>query len=204
MSALQGDERERTRGLAREAVRRLAPQELVLFEETADAYFEDPVRASWKARAEPLGIGIDALAVGSWTLFALPVASSVVGNIVTDRVREVRRGGWWRRRRARARADDGLGGVPADDAVGGPRGVTDNPYAAPNAARSAVREGRGPVDLELLRRLAYDHAVALGLPPDQARLLADAVLGGVVAGWDAGAAGDGDQSGSGGGEDDPS
>lgn len=192
MSALQGSERERTRELAREAVRRLAPQEMAFFEETADAYFEDPVRASWKARAEPLGIGIDALAVGSWTLFALPVAASVVGNIATDRVREAHRRGWWRRRRARA--DDRTDGAPADDA--------DNPYAAPNAARSAAPGGRGPADLELLRRVAYDHAVALGLPPDQARLLADAVLGGVVAGWDAGAPGDGGQSGSSGGRED--
>ncbi|MEV0695704.1 hypothetical protein [Streptomyces sp. NPDC050388] len=199
MSALQGSERE----LAREAVRRLAPQEMAFFEETADAYFEDPVRASWKARAEPLGIGIDALAVGSWTLFALPVASAVVGNIATDRVREAHRRGWWRRRRARA--DDRTDGAPADDAVSGPTGAADNPYAVPSTARSAAPGGREPADLELLRRVAYDHAVALGLPPDQARLLADAVLGGVVAGWDAGAPGDGGQSGSsGGGEDGPS
>jgi hypothetical protein len=200
MSALQGSERERTRELAREAVRRLAPQEMMFFEETADAYFEDPVRASWKARAEPLGIGIDALAVGSWTLFVLPVASSVVGNIVTDHVREAHRRGWWRRRRTRANVR--TGGAPADDAAGGPTGSAGNPYAAPDAARSAAPEGPGPVNLELLRRVAYDRSVTLGLPPDQAQLLADAVLGGVVAVWDTSAPGDGGQSGNRGGRED--
>ncbi|MFC9948475.1 hypothetical protein [Streptomyces pratensis] len=48
--------------------------------------------------------------------------------------------------------------------------------------------------MELLRRVAYDRAVALGLAPDQARLLADAVLGGVIVGWDVGAPRDDGQS----------
>lgn len=203
MSALQGSERERTRELAREAVRWLAPQELAFFEETADAFFEDPVRASWEARAEPLGIGIDALAVGSWTLFALPVATSVVGSIATDRLREAHRRGWWRRRGEQQ--EDRTDGAPADDAVGGPAGAADNPYAAPGAARSAAPVGQEPWDPELLRSVAYDNAVRLGLSPDQARLLADAVLGGVVAGREARAPGGAGQSGSSGGaEDDPS
>ncbi|MFC9948629.1 hypothetical protein, partial [Streptomyces pratensis] len=95
VSAFHGRESDVIRELARVAVRRLAPQEMAFFEETAEAYFEDPVQASWKARTEPLGIGIDALVVASWTLLALPVASSVIGNIATDRVREARRRGWW-------------------------------------------------------------------------------------------------------------
>lgn len=192
VSALQDSEREQTRELAREAVRRLAPHEMMFFEETADVYFEDPAGASSRARAEPLGIGIDALAVGSWTLFALPVASSVVGNIVTDRVREAHRRGWWRRRHARA--GDRTDRAPTNGEVGGPTDAVVNPLAVSNAARSAAPEGRGPVDLNLLWRVAYDRAVTLGLPPDQARLLADAVLGGVTTGRDAGAPGDGDQS----------
>ncbi|MFE7045394.1 hypothetical protein ACFU9X_40095 [Streptomyces atratus] len=194
MSALRNSETERTRELAQGAVRWLAPQELAFFEETADAYFEDPVRATRKARPEPLGIGIDAIAVGTWTVFALPVAAAVAGNIATDVMREERVRGWWRRRRARA--DVRTDGTPGDEAVGGPAGAADNPYAAPGTARPVAPGGLRPADLELLRRIAYDRGVALGLPPEQARLLADAILGGVVAGWSAGAPEDDEQSGS--------
>jgi hypothetical protein len=170
-------------------VRWLAPQELAFFEETADAYFEDPEPATRKARPEPLGIGIDAVAVGMWTLFALPVAATVAGNIATDVMREERRRGWWRRRRARA--DDPRDGAPADEAGGAP----DNPFAAPGTLRPVAPGALRPADLELLRRIAYDRAVALGLAPDQAQLLADAILGGVVAGRGAGAPGDDGQNG---------
>ncbi|MEU6343467.1 hypothetical protein ABZ883_21300 [Streptomyces sp. NPDC046977] len=203
MGAARDGEKERTRELAREAVRRLAPQELPFFEETADAYFEDPAQAPWKARAEPLGIGIEALAVGSWTLFALPVATSVVGTIATDRLREAHRRGWWRRRGALE--EDRTDGAPDGEAAGGQDGVADNPFAAPGAARSAAPVGQGPWDLDLLRRVAYDNGVRLGLSPDQAGLLADAVLGGFVAGRDASAPGAAGRSASGGGaEDTPS
>ncbi|MFJ4989056.1 hypothetical protein ACIP9H_35320 [Streptomyces sp. NPDC088732] len=163
-------------------MRRLAPPELPYFEETADAYFEDPARAPWKARAEPLGIGIEALAVGSWTLFALPVATSVVGTIATDRLREAHRRGWWHRRGARE--EDRPDAAPDGEAVGGQDDVADNPFAAPGPARSTAPVGQEPWDLDLLRRVAYDNGVRLGLSPDQAGLLADAVLGGVVAGRD--------------------
>ncbi|MFF4209932.1 hypothetical protein ACFYZE_11375 [Streptomyces sp. NPDC001796] len=206
------DERARTRELAREAVRRLAPEELAFFDETADAYFEDPARATRKARPEPLGIGIEAIVVSTLTAFALPVAATVAGNIATDVMREERRRGWWRRRRARADdCIDGDAGGGAPDGDGGsapdPAGGADNPFAAPGTVRPVALGGgeARPADFELLRRVAYDRGVALGLPPDQAQLLADAILGAVVAGRGGGASvGDAPTRGSRDGEDGPS
>ncbi|MGG2464132.1 hypothetical protein ACO0M4_30895 [Streptomyces sp. RGM 3693] len=173
MGAWGDGETQRARELAREAVRRLAPEELALFEETAQAYFDDPRREHRKARQEPLGIGIDAVVIGTLTQFALPVAAAVAGNIATDVMRQERQRGWWRRR---ARRD------------AGEAGGADNPFAAPGAARAVEQNGQRngreaprAEDLERLRRIAYDRATALGLPPAQATLLADAILGGVQA-----------------------
>ncbi|MFH8680706.1 hypothetical protein [Streptomyces lydicus] len=154
--------------MAREAVRRLAPEELALFEETAEAYFDDPRREDRKTRQEPLGIGIDAVVIGTLTQFALPVASAVAGNIATDLLRRERRRGWWR---------------PGRRGGGGDGGAA-NPFAAPGTARAVEQSGSEPArgeELERLRRIAYDRATALGLPPAQARLLADAILGGMQA-----------------------
>ncbi|MFE7978175.1 hypothetical protein [Streptomyces shenzhenensis] len=78
---------------------------------------------------------MDALAVGSWTLF------------------------------------DRTDGAPADDAVGGRTDAADDPVRRTERRAVCCAGGRGPADLELQRRVAYDHAVALGLPPDRARLL---------------------------------
>ncbi|AJC61150.1 hypothetical protein GZL_08624 [Streptomyces sp. 769] len=156
--------------MAREAVRRLAPEELALFEGTAEAYFDDPRRGDRKVRQEPLGIGIDAVVIGTLTQFALPVASAVAGNIATDVLRRERRRGWWRLGR-RGGGGDGDGG-------GG------NPFAAPGAVPAVEQNGGAPSGAEesvRLRRIAYDRAIALGLSPAQAELLADAIVGGMQA-----------------------
>ncbi|WP_335937447.1 hypothetical protein [Streptomyces sp. PTD5-9] len=196
MSASGESETERARRLAREAVRRLAPEELAFFEGSAHAYFEDPARVARKARSEPLGIGIDAIAVTTLTAFALPVAATVASSIATDVMRDGRRRGW--RRRRRARADDAPAGGADDD--------SSNPFATPGAVRPvAPADGQtlGPADLEVLRRIAYQRGVTLGLPPGQARLLADAIVGGVV-GAGAEDASDGDGRDGRTGESDPS
>lgn len=172
MGALRDGETQRAWDLAREAVRRLAPEELALFEETAEAYFDDPRREDRKTRQEPLGIGIDAVVIGTLTQFALPVASAVAGNIATDVLRRERRRGWWRPGRR--------GGGGGGD--GGGDGGAANPFAAPGAVRAVEQNGGEPArgeELERLRRIAYDRATALGLPPAQARLLADAIVGGM-------------------------
>ncbi|GGX12947.1 hypothetical protein GCM10010341_38060 [Streptomyces noursei] len=145
----------------------MAPEELALFEETAEAYFDDPRRGDRKARQEPLGIGIDAVVIGTLTQFALPVASAVAGNIATDVLRRERRRGWWRLGR---RGGGGGGGA--------------NPFAAPGAVPAVEQNGGASSRAEepvRLRRIAYDRAIALGLPPAQAELLADAIVGGMQA-----------------------
>ncbi|SHL47003.1 hypothetical protein SAMN05216268_104402 [Streptomyces yunnanensis] len=173
MGAVRDDGTQRALDLAREAVRRLAPEELALFEETAEAYFDDPRRGDRKVRQEPLGIGIDAVVIGTLTQFALPVASAVAGNIATDVLRRERRRGWWRLGR-RGGGGDGDGG----DGGGA------NPFAAPGDVPAVELNGGAPSRAEesvRLRRVAYDRAIALGLPPAQAELLADAIVGGMQA-----------------------
>ncbi|MFJ5535231.1 hypothetical protein [Streptomyces sp. NPDC093261] len=182
---MESSEVEWARELARAAVRRLAPHELELFEETADVYFEDPGGTAARTRPEPLGIGIEVIAAGAWTLFALPVATAVAGNLATDALREGRGRRWWPRRRSRT--DNPAGGgrperVSPDEAATSPTGPADGT----NVARGTV----GPIepgelrstDFELIREVAYGRGVALGLPAGQARLLADAIVGGVLTG----------------------
>ncbi|WEB44863.1 hypothetical protein MOV08_40000 [Streptomyces yunnanensis] len=179
MGAVRDDGTQRARDLAREAVRRLAPEELALFEGTAEAYFDDPRRGDRKVRQEPLGIGIDAVVIGTLTQFALPVASAVAGNIATDVLRRERRRGWWRLGRRGGGGDGGDG-----DGSDGGGGGSANPFAAPGAVPAVEQNGGTQSRAEetvRLRRIAYDRAIALGLPPAQAELLADAIVGGMQA-----------------------
>ncbi|MGW2461845.1 hypothetical protein ACWC2M_22850 [Streptomyces sp. NPDC001761] len=180
---MESSEMEWARELARAAVRHLAPHELALFEETADAYFEDPVGTAAGTRSEPLGIGIEVIAAGAWTLFALPVATAVAGNIATDALREGRSRRWLRRR---SRTDTPTGGQPvrvSPDEVAHPStGPVDGTNVTPSTV-GPIESGELPsAKMELLHEVAYGRGVALGLPPHQARLLADAIVGGFLVG----------------------
>ncbi|WP_125611270.1 hypothetical protein [Specibacter cremeus] len=77
------EERELSTALARLVVERIAPEELVVFDETAEEYFDDPRKALGAGlRDEPLGFGLD---LALLTPFALAVAGQVV-QFITDLV----------------------------------------------------------------------------------------------------------------------
>jgi hypothetical protein len=146
--------------LARTVLERSAPEELVIFGETAEEYFRDPEAVLHPTRRdEALGFGLD---LALLTPYVLAVATPVLGFLVqtvaaaakeeaTPRVREL-----VRRLFNRSGSGD-------QDRMGG----DEHPALTADQARE-------------VREVALARATDLGLPAEQARLLADSVVGGLV------------------------
>jgi len=140
--------------LARRALADAAPEELVLFEETAAQYFADPEGAvNPSRRDEALGFGLD---LAMLTPYVLAVVTSCLGFLVKT-VAET----------ATTEA--------TKPAIGD---------MLRRLTRQAPREGDQPVRLssqqaEGVRRIAFGRAQDLGLSQERARVLADAVVGGL-------------------------
>jgi hypothetical protein len=149
--------------LARTVLEHSAPEELVIFDETSEEYFRDPDGVLHPARRdEALGFGLDlalltpyVLAVATPVLtFLLRTVADAAKEEATPRVREL-----VRRLFNRSEGDRGGQGTPASD--GAPVALT----------AEQARE---------VREVALARATDLGLPAEQARLLADSVVGGLV------------------------
>lgn len=150
------DERSLVSDLAERAVGTAAPEELVLFAETADDYFRDP-KASLRAdgRDEAVGFGLE---LAMLTPCVLAVATAVVQLLVTvvqESVQEEVKPPIVQLMRRMLRRE----GAPPEDVP-----------ALTDAQRRRVRD------------TAYDRAQNLGLDEGRARLLADAVVGGLALG----------------------
>jgi hypothetical protein len=150
--------------LARTILEHSAPEELVIFEETSEEYFRDPEGVLHPARRdEALGFGLDlalltpyVLAVATPVLtFLLQTVTAAAKEEATPRVRELVR------RLFNRGGGEGTAGGPGED--GG-----DAPVALTGEQARQVRE------------VALARATDLGLPAEQARLLADSVVGGLV------------------------
>ena len=146
--------------LARTILETSAPEELVIFGETAEEYFQDPDAVLHPTRRdEALGFGLD---LALLTPYVLAVVTPVLGFLVqtvaaaakdeaTPRIRElVRR----------------LFNRPAEHQE---RDQGEHERMALTAEQA--RE---------VREVALARATDLGLPDEQARLLADSVVGGLV------------------------
>jgi hypothetical protein len=149
--------------LARTILEQSAPEELVIFEETSEEYFRDPDGVLHPARRdEALGFGLDlalltpyVLAVATPVLtFLLQTVAAAAKEEATPRVRELVR-------RLFNRAGEKADQRPAPPADGEPPALT----------ADQARE---------VREVALARATDLGLPAEQARLLADSVVGGLV------------------------
>ncbi|MFF5705241.1 hypothetical protein ACFY7H_22480 [Streptomyces sp. NPDC012794] len=141
-------DREETARLARSAVAEIAPEELELFDQTARAFFAQPVPHRAATARDPIGMGLETV-VGVLSGVALAVTTSVLQHVAVqaaDRTRNRFRFG--RRRQAAPSAPD-------------PEPLSD------------AHVGR-------LRELARKRGVELGLTPDRAELLADALVGGLA------------------------
>jgi hypothetical protein len=149
--------------LARTILEQSAPEELVIFEETSEEYFRDPDGVLHPARRdEALGFGLDlalltpyVLAVASPVLtFLLQTVAAAAKEEATPRVRDLVR-------RLFNRSGEGREKEASSPEAGEPLALT-------GAQAREVRE------------VALARATDLGLPAEQARLLADSVVGGLV------------------------
>ncbi|MFK3983450.1 hypothetical protein ACI2K4_24080 [Micromonospora sp. NPDC050397] len=178
---------------ARSAVSGIAPEELEVF---------DGVLANWQERAArvgrqrpvpggSVGFGIDAALVSEVLLQAVAAAVSeilVLG--VAGIAAEIRAS--WKPRRSR----NGTAGAVEEQAVTGPaaeveagaggstaeaEGATEAGADRTGQPTTADRLGLTETQIVELRRACHRHALALGLSPESADLLADATVGAVVA-----------------------
>ncbi|MFJ6198032.1 hypothetical protein [Micromonospora sp. NPDC092111] len=177
---------------ARDAVTRYAPEELEVFDAVAADWRVSPARRP-SAPGSAIGFGIDASLVSELFLQAISAATTEVLVLGAAGLGSGIRAGWRRRRSA--------GRTPADPAAvtgspqTGPAPSAPDPAEAAPAAQ-AVPDGHAPAGgparstgpLELtdeqaarLHEACRRHALALGLPPEAADLLADATVGAMVA-----------------------
>jgi hypothetical protein len=144
--------------LARLALERAAPEELVLLGENAEEYFRDPQAVlDPRRRDEALGFGLDVAMVTPYVLaVATPVVQFLVST-VADTVGQEAKPLVARIVRRLLRRPD-----PAPAPEGG---------EAPPLSTGQARQ---------VREIAYQRARSLGLDDGQAGLLADSVVGGLV------------------------
>ena len=152
----QADEQDLVRAFAASVVGTLSPDELELFDETAEEYFEDPEGAlDPDHRDEAVGFGLEIVMI---TPAVLAVATPVVqflAELVAEAARETAKPVLIRalRRILRIRSD-------AEGAADAPVALT-------------------PAQVQTVHGVALQRARSLGLAEDRARLLADSVAGGV-------------------------
>ena len=155
--------------LARSAVEKAAPEEMVIFPAASEAYLEgqDP---SKKTRGDPmLGFGVES-AVLLLTPVALTVAKDVLGFLRVQFKKQADEHGDeafdWLVAKLFRRGDDKKATEPGTDASAAPPPT--DPVAPPELSDE---------QLEQVRQLAIEKAQLLKLPKDKAELLADSLVG---------------------------
>jgi hypothetical protein len=140
--------------LAEAVLDQTAPEELLIFDETAEEFFQNPERMlNRKSPDEPVEIAL-------LTPYVLAVVGPVVSfliSVVTDSVKEASKTatGEWVRSLLKRKAD------------------------APATAASSV-PGLTKEQARQVHEIAYERATTLGLSEATAQLLADSVIGGVL------------------------
>ena len=167
-SPIHSDEQALISELSQTVLSQAAPEELVVFDETAEEYFADPdATLRPKGRDEPVGFGLDLALLTPYVLaVATPVIQLIVG-LVSDAVHSDSRSVLAPMVRRLLRIPD-----PAA------------PVAHAETATAAASD-TAPLSLtaDQARRIhdvALERGRSLGLPDDRARMLADAVVGGLV------------------------
>jgi len=143
---------------ARHVLQTAAPDELVLFDETAAEYFNDPEAVLHpRHREESVGFGLD---LQMLTPYVLAVVTPVIGflmSIVAETAQEVSRPHVVRLVRRLFRKRD----------------------MAPEAASQSV-PALTSSQAQQIRQITFERGKGLGLDEDRAKLLADCVVGGLV------------------------
>jgi hypothetical protein len=158
----QATERDLVGELAHAVVGRVAPEELVLFEETEADYFRDPRLPGAGRRDEAVGFGLE---MALLTPYVLAVGTAVVrflASVVSDTVRD--------------ELKDEL-----KPAIPGPVRRLFRRDDSPAAGREAREHARAPgltvAKAREVRRVALQQARQSGLDDEKAALLADAFVG---------------------------
>jgi hypothetical protein len=167
------DDQALIRELSQSVLSQAAPDELAVFDETAHEYFTDP-EATLRphGRDEPVGFGIDIALLTPYVLaVATPVIQLLVG-LVSDAVHSDSRSVLAPLVRRLLRLPE-----PA------PSGAGSTGTPAPDSTQPAGEAAPLALTTEQARRIhdvALERGRGLGLAEDQAAMLADAVVGGLV------------------------
>jgi hypothetical protein len=158
MALSNSEEQDLVRELAQQVVEIAAPEELLVFDETAEEYFADP-EGVLKARGKDEAVGFG-LELALLTPYILAVVTPVI-QLLADMVGE-------------ALKSDGQPSVS-----GFIRRLLHRPTAESTSA------GQPPAaltrdQLGLVHNIALERGRGLGLPEAQAAVLADAIAGGVA------------------------
>ena len=150
------DERAVVEDLARRALAQAAPDELPLFDETAQQYFADPASVlDPKPRDESVGFGIELALLTPFLIEMATAAVRALGAMFGDAVKAE--------------------GTPVV------RSLIRKLFRLPDPAGSpAPPAPLNQAQFKRIHEVAVDRAAALGLSPRQAGLLADAITGGLV------------------------
>ena len=154
------DERAVISELAHRAIVAAAPQELLLFDETAADYFEDPKAAvKPRSRDEAVGFGLELALLTPYVMAIAAAAVHALGSIVMGAVKDE-------------------GGVYA-------RSLIRRLFRLPDPDSKPATPAPAPLNLQQAQRVhevALGRARTLGLPEAQAAFLADAITGGLLVG----------------------
>jgi len=152
------DEQALVRVLAQQVLEAAAPEELALFDETAEEYFADPQGVlGAKSRDEAVGFGVDMALLTPYLLAVVTPVIQLLASMVGEAVRKEGQGSVTALvRRLLGHRDPGTP-VPAD--------VQPSPLTHDQLAQ--------------VREVAAKRGRAVGLSKAQADLLADAIAGGI-------------------------
>jgi hypothetical protein len=154
----QAVDQDLVRDLARRIIEQAAPEELPLLRSTSERYFADPEKALGKRRREQEVLGFGAEAV---VALLSPIVLAVVTDVLKDLAADV----------ARAAGTRSIATIRASL-----RRLLRLGPAAPETASPEIAPIT-PEQLALVRRSAFDRALALDLSEARATLLADALIG---------------------------
>ncbi len=150
-TAAQAEDEDVVAELARQIVRDRAPQELVLFNPTAAAYFEDPQRSLERARAKDQKLGFGVVEAAAFiTPYVLEVAKAVFQYLLEQL--------------ATAAEQEAASSIVKR-------------LSRVLHRKASEDEGLTQEQLERVRDVALTKAQQLRLPEDQAELLAASVVG---------------------------
>jgi len=165
--------------VAREVIRQLAPEELAVFDAMADRWLsgEAPRRRPGRRPGAAVGFGIDAVLLSE---LVFPILTVAVGEVLGTAAVELIR---LRRRPSRSRAEPQV--TPPEASTGTTSTGTTSTGTNSTGTTGAGTVGERPGEVvKLTGQQTHDlhdacrrHAMTLGLPPDTALLLADAVVG---------------------------